>query len=89
MDISIPSFAIAIHPAILIGLLCSYIAFSIWIIFAMQFSNLMSLKTSADWKDDLRWYVLFFPGTIVFVIFLGLSKIMIKLVGPKKNKENV
>jgi hypothetical protein len=88
MDISIPSFALSIHPAILIGLLGGYIAFSIWIIFAMQFSNLMSLKTSADWKSDLQWYVLFFPGTVVLLSFLVLSKIMIKLVGPKKNNEN-
>jgi hypothetical protein len=88
MDISIPAFAITIHPAILIGLLCGYIAFSIWIIFAMQFSNLMSLKSTEDWKEDLHWFLLFFPGTIVFIIFLGLSKIMIKLVGPKKSKEN-
>jgi hypothetical protein len=86
MDITIPSISaisFSIHPAILIGLLGGYILFSVWVIFAMQFSNLMSLKSQNDWKADLKWYLLFFPGTIMLILFMAISKVVIKLVGPK------
>jgi hypothetical protein len=86
MDITTPTItaiSFSIHPAILIGLLGGYIVFSIWVIFAMQFSNIMSFKSDIDWKADLKWYLLFFPGTIMLFLFMAISKLVIKLVGPK------
>jgi hypothetical protein len=86
MDITTPTItaiSFSIHPAFLIGLLGGYVVFSVWVIFAMQFSNLMSLKSQNDWKADLKWYVLFFPGTMMLILFMGITKVFIKLVGPK------